>query len=441
MGISYRRIRDLGVRLLDAQEIERARIALELHDDVSQKIALLKIGLHAALETIPPDRAPLVEEAVSRVQDIATTVHDLSHRLHPAKLRLIGFAPAIRGLLREIGHANMTITFTEDHLPPTLPPVTMLCLYRVVQEALQNIVKYSHARDVAVRVTAGAHGLLLTIADDGIGFDVEAAWGKGLGLISMKERLEALGGRLEVRSMPEHGTFLKASVPADALTPSGDARNRRCDGNPMSRPKVLLADDHALILGAFAKLLSADCDIVGQVHDGRSLLTTAERLKPDVVVLDISMPLLNGLEAGRRLKRQLPNVKLIFLTMNEDVDVAAEAFRAGASGYLLKRSEPSELGAAISAVMQGRSYITPLITADLVQSLLKPNEQATAPGLTPRQREILQLLAEGRSMKDVAVILNLSTRTVAFHKYEMMKHLNIKSTAELIRYAVEHHVV
>lgn len=209
----------------------------------------------------------------------------------------------------------------------------------------------------------------------------------------------------------------------------------------MSAPRVLLADDHALLLGAFEKLLADECDIVGQVSDGRALVAAAERLKPDLVILDISMPLLNGLDAGRQIKQKLRNTKLIFLTMNEDADLAAEAFRAGASGYVLKRSAASELVAAIREVMQGRSYVTPLVTEGLVGSLINADERKAGGDLTLRQREVLQLLAEGRSMKEIAGVLNLTPRTVAFHRYRMMEQLKIKSTAELIQYAVKHHIV
>ena len=209
----------------------------------------------------------------------------------------------------------------------------------------------------------------------------------------------------------------------------------------MKGTRVLLADDHTLLLGALEKLLSEDCDVVGQVSDGRALVAAAEQLKPDVIVLDVSMPLLNGVEAARQIKQKLKNVKLVFLTMNEDADVAAEAFRAGASAYLLKRSATSELPLAIREVMQGRSYVTPLVTEGLVESLLQPEARRPAHELTPRQREVLQLLAEGRSMKEVASVLNLTPRTVAFHKYRMMDELKVKSTAELVQYAVKHHIV
>ena len=209
----------------------------------------------------------------------------------------------------------------------------------------------------------------------------------------------------------------------------------------MRRIRVLLADDHTLLLDAFAKLLEPEFDVVGAVADGRSLLAAAEELKPDVVVLDIAMPLLNGLDAGRQLKKALPDVKLIFLTMNQDPAIAIEAFRAGASGYLLKTSAGSELIKAIEETTSGRSYVTPLITQDLLEAFMDPNETKRPADLTPRQREVLQLLAEGRSMKEAARILGVTPRTVAFHKYRMMEKFRLKSNAELIQFAIRQGVI
>jgi len=209
----------------------------------------------------------------------------------------------------------------------------------------------------------------------------------------------------------------------------------------MGVPRVLLADDHSLLLTAFTRLLSSECEVVGEVTDGRALVAAAEALKPDVIVLDISMPLLNGLEAGRQIKHRLPDVKLVFLTMNEDPEVAAEAFRAGASGYLLKRSAGSELATAIREVAQGRSYITPLVAHGLVEALMRFKDQGPQPELTSRQREVLQLLAEGMSMKEAAGMLNVAPRTVAAHKYQLMQQLDLKTNADLIHYAVKHGIV
>jgi DNA-binding NarL/FixJ family response regulator len=210
----------------------------------------------------------------------------------------------------------------------------------------------------------------------------------------------------------------------------------------VKRPRVLLADDHRLLREAFARLLEADCDVVGSVADGRALLAVGPDLRPDIVVLDIAMPLLNGLDAARQLLRDMPEVKVIFLTMSEDPDVAAEAFRLGASGYLLKNSAASELLQAIREVSRGRSYVTPLATRGLMDTLLHPVEPAIKPAeLSPRQREVLQLLAEGHTMKETARLLKITPRTVAFHKYAMMELLGVKSSAELVQHAIKTHIV
>ncbi len=203
------------------------------------------------------------------------------------------------------------------------------------------------------------------------------------------------------------------------------------------RRRVLLADDHTLLLEAFEKLLEHEYTVVGAVSDGRALLSAAAELKPDVIVLDIAMPLLNGLDAARQLKKTMPKVKLVFLTMNEDPNVASEAFRAGASGYLLKTSASSELSKAIEEALCGRSYVTPIVTQGMVDSFIRhPVEDRNAPRLTPRQREVLQLLVEGGSMKEAAKILSVTPRTVAFHKYRMMEQLNLKNNADLIQFAL-----
>jgi DNA-binding NarL/FixJ family response regulator len=207
----------------------------------------------------------------------------------------------------------------------------------------------------------------------------------------------------------------------------------------MTRPRILMADDHLMLLEAFKALLEPDFEVVGSVTDGRALLEEFSRLQPDVVLLDVAMPLLNGLDAGRQLKAQRRSVKLIYLTMNPDPDLAGEALRLGASGYVLKSSAAQELKQAIQEALRGRSYITPLITRDVVGSLIR--QRTSRNELTARQREVLQLLAEGKSMKEVAAILDLTPRTVAFHKYRMMEQLRLKTSAELVKFAVQQGVV
>jgi DNA-binding NarL/FixJ family response regulator len=187
---------------------------------------------------------------------------------------------------------------------------------------------------------------------------------------------------------------------------------------------------------ALQALLKTEFDIVGMVSDGRALLKAATTLKPDVVVVDIGMPLLNGLDAGEQLKALHPDIKVIYLTQNREPRLAVEAFRRKASGYLLKDSAASELIAAIREALQGRSFVSPLIARDVVNSAMASDRDPTARDLSSREREVLQLLAEGRSMKEVGAVLDISPRTVEFHKYRIMAVLGVKTNAELVQYAV-----
>jgi DNA-binding NarL/FixJ family response regulator len=209
------------------------------------------------------------------------------------------------------------------------------------------------------------------------------------------------------------------------------------------KPRLLLADDHTLLLEGIRLLLEPEFDLVGSVEDGQALLDAAKRLKPDIILLDISMPRLNGIDAARRLSKLQPSARLIFVTMHADADYVAEAFRAGAMGYILKRSAASELLTAIRAVLKGNHYVSPLVTRnalDLLISSSKPKGKFPD-GLTPRRREVLQLVAEGRSRKEIAGILNISVKTVEFHKGNLMRELNLQTVADFTRYAIDHGII
>lgn len=204
----------------------------------------------------------------------------------------------------------------------------------------------------------------------------------------------------------------------------------------MKRTRVVLADDHTLLLEALKNLIEPEFEVVGMFADGLALVNGAPPLNPHVIVLDIRMPTMNGLNAGERLKQLMPSVKLVYLTQDQDPDIAAQAFRLGASAYVLKNSAASELVHAIRLVMRGSPYVTPLMTQGMVGSVIHSfKRRKSPPRLTLRQKEVLQLLAEGRSMKQAAFILKVSPRTIAYHKYIMMEHLHIRSSAELIEYA------
>ncbi|WP_447599080.1 response regulator [Nitrospira sp. Nam80] len=206
----------------------------------------------------------------------------------------------------------------------------------------------------------------------------------------------------------------------------------------MTLPKVLLADDHTLVVEGFRRLLENQCELVGAVADGRALLDAVPDLKPDIVIMDISMPVMNGIEAARRLKMKYPDIKILFITMHADPAYVRAAFKAGASAYLLKRSVGEELSQALRAVESGNYYVTPLVTREVIDGLLRGSEGPSSQGseLTTRQREVLQLLAEGHSVKEIAGMLKVSPRTVEFHKSQIMDQLNLHTTVELVKYAI-----
>jgi DNA-binding NarL/FixJ family response regulator len=212
--------------------------------------------------------------------------------------------------------------------------------------------------------------------------------------------------------------------------------------SPIVRPRVLIADDHTFVAQACANLLEQEFDVVGTFGDGQALLAAVPELKPDVIVLDVGMPLLNGLEAGKRIKKMVRAVRIVYLTMNNDIGVAAEAFRNGASGYLLKTSATAELVTAIREVLKGKKYLSPLVTNDADAFFLETRvSHMGQEKLTARQLEVLQLLAEGRSMKEVAYTLKLTPRTVAFHKYKIMERLRLRTNADLVQYAIQEHII
>lgn len=209
----------------------------------------------------------------------------------------------------------------------------------------------------------------------------------------------------------------------------------------MLRARVLIADDHTLVAEAFKAFLEPDYMVVGTVSDGRSLLTEAVELKPDVILLDLGMPVLNGIDAGLELQKLLPRTKLIILTMNEDAGVASKALRTWASGYLLKKSASIELKNAIAEVMRGHSYVTPVIAQKLMDEFIRGPHVESSRELTQRQRQVLQLLAEGHSMKEAAALLNIAVRTIAFHKYRIMEDFGLKTNADLVRFAIREQLI
>lgn len=209
------------------------------------------------------------------------------------------------------------------------------------------------------------------------------------------------------------------------------------------RPRLLLADDHTLMLDGIRLMLQPDFELVGSVDDGQELLAAAKTLKPDVILLDISMPLLNGIDAAKQLRKILPTAKIIFVTMHADADYIAEAFRAGAKGYVLKRAAASELLTAIREVLKGNHFVSPIVTSYAVASMITPSDSTgkLSDQLRPRQREVLQLVAEGRTRKEIASLLNISVKTVEFHKARLRREHDLRTVADFTRYAIQHGMI
>jgi DNA-binding NarL/FixJ family response regulator len=209
----------------------------------------------------------------------------------------------------------------------------------------------------------------------------------------------------------------------------------------MDRPRILIADDDALGAEAFKNLIEPDYQVIRVVADGKTLVSDAVEMKPDVVLMDMGMSLLSGFDVGQELRKLVPTAKLILLATNDDPDVASKALRQWSSGYLLKKSAAVELKQAISEVLRGHSYITPGIAQRLIDELVHAPQQSRAKELTTRQRQVVQLLAEGRSMKEAAEILNIAVRTIAFHKYRIMEDFGLKTNSDLVRFAMREHLI
>ena len=341
---SYERNRDLGARLLRAQEDERALIARELHDDIGQQVALLTIELSLLGRAKLDEAGNLVKETLSHAQTLAKSVQDLSHRVHPARLRVLGLIPALEALRDELSRNEMDVRFTHERVPTTLPGDLTLCLFRVVQEALQNALKHSKAHKVSVQLIGWRGVLALSIVDDGVGFDVDGAVGKGLGLISMNERLDAVGGSMEIRSKPGVGTELTIRVPLDPVKSDTTVDPV---GSDTTSVRVLLVDDNDAMLDRASEVLTPACVIAGQVHDGNAALKAAEKLRPDVIVLDISMHDMTGLEVAGHLHEAGSSAALVFLTAHDDEAYERAAQALGAAGYVLKSRLASDLLPAV----------------------------------------------------------------------------------------------
>ena len=352
-------------KLIESQEQERARIGRELHDDINQRLALVAVEFDRFKQSgSAKDFYDILEKAKDRIIKISTDVQALSHQLHSSKLEYLGLAAAAKSCCREFSEMhNVQVDFTHDGVPRNLPQEVALSLFRVLQEALQNAVKYSGTDHFEVELCGTGSIVTLKVSDFGRGFNVvEAMKSKGLGLASMRERINLANGEIVIKSDPMTGTEITAQVPVPTLDRTREVTSRSTKRMQITArlPRILLADDFPEIFEQVKKLLRNNCDIVGSACNGREAIKLCSALNPDILLLDISMPILSGFEVATRLKELGCRSKIIFLTGQEDRDYIDSAFSRGALAYVLKCRMGTDLLPAIDAALKGFAFTSPL---------------------------------------------------------------------------------
>jgi len=366
LAASRDEIRALAASLMRAQEDERRRVSRELHDQICNQLASLASKISKLATGLPPSNSVRAELEAIQAHAVKTSqeAHNIAYQMHTAILDDLGLVASLTALCRQFSdqYPDIVVGFKNSGPPTSIPGEVASCLYRVAEESLQNIAKHSRAERASVRLDLKKEAVVLTIQDDGAGFDPKAVKGHGgLGLISMKERSHLVNGKLAITAELGHGTriALKVSLPVQQV---------------VKRPRVLLADDHPVILEEIRAILAPTCEIVETVADGRSLVEAALRLKPDLIVVDITMPLLNGIDAAVQIKKSLPGMKLLFVTMHANTAYVEAAFEAGGTGYVLKSGLRDELPDAVQSVLSGRIYASPSLSTDHPERLQDRSE-------------------------------------------------------------------
>lgn len=440
--------RELAMRVLLAQEEERTRIARELHDETVQGLSTLLVNLdllnpHVSLP--PLARAPGLERVRGIAQHTLDGVRVLARTLRPSVLDDLGLAAALNALGTEYMHLyGIPVQVTDGLMDgERLPSEVETALYRIAQEALANACKHAHAEWIQVRLARSDDAVELIITDNGTGFDFNQAHPgqlDGLGLQGMRERAALLGGTLNIETAARRGTQVTLVAPV-RLERRITVNSQRVLGEDKAMEadlRVLLVDDHALFREGLRLVLQARSNIavVGEAEDGRQAIELVERLRPHVVVLDIAMPRLNGVDATLQIKRRVPNVKVVILTVHESREYLAQVARVGAEAYVLKRSAATELVDAVQAVARGQTYVSPTIAGAMLDAFRLRSDRRGADLLTAREREVLQLVAEGYINQAIASQLGISVKTVQKHRDNILRKLDAHDRTDLVKHAI-----
>lgn len=434
----------LSARLVRAQEEERRTLARELHDEVGQSLSAIIMEAGNAEAAVS---AGEIRRRVSSIGSIAektlNIVRDLALLLRPSMLDDFGLLPALNWHAREMSkRTGLNVRISADPASDDLPDEHKTCIYRLVQEALNNAARHASARNLQVAVRNQADRVIFSVQDDGSGFDKASV--RGLGLLGMEERVRRLGGTFHIDSQLGRGTTIAAELPLR----NWQKRGRKWQKQKIMPPiRILLADDHAVVRDGLRALLDPQPDlvIVAEASDGRECIDLAEEHSPDVVMMDVAMPKMNGIEATRRILASNPSTAVVILSMHQDESYVLQSLKAGAKGYLLKDSPRENVLEAIRSAAKGLAFlsrkVSRMLQEDYIEQLQSKGLDDSYELLTDREREILQLLAEGRANKEVANLLNISPTTVETHRGHILRKLSLHGTADLILYAVRKRII
>ena len=445
-------LQQLSARLVDAQETERRAISRELHDEVGQALGLLLMDAGRLSNQLGPSDEK-GQEIVRSIKTVAErtvqTVRSMALLLRPSMLDDLGLVPAVEWYAREMSRRGETeVEVRAENISDTLSDPLKLCVYRMVQESLNNANRHAHAKNVTVDLKQSANSISVKIEDDGSGLRSETYSRDGPSRHGRARQASRWHDHHRIASRHAHHHSRRASRRSQPKHKCQHTARHDTRMSPNPRKiRILLADDHTLIRRGLRLLIEQQPEliVVGEAEDGRQAVAQAAQLKPDVAVLDIGMPNLNGIEAAKQISESDSKTSIVILSMYSDETYILRALKAGARGYLLKDSAESDLVRAIHSVAEGKSFFSPTVSRvlldDYVQKLKRTGGENSYDLLTAREREVLQLVAEGRSNKEVADLLNLSVYTVETHRSNIMEKLNLKGVPELILYAVRKGII
>jgi DNA-binding NarL/FixJ family response regulator/two-component sensor histidine kinase len=428
---------------------ERERMARDLHDGLGQVMGSINVQTQAAQTLLSTGQVQAAQSNLERVVQLAQDAH-VNLRNYILGLREPMVAPGslfltLQASLQAFSESTgiqASLNLPADATLPIFPPAVEEQVLHIIQEALTNVRKHASARKLEVLFSFDARQAQIIVSDDGVGFNLHQKTGRtaeqhfGLGM--MQERAEMVGGRLEVRSAPGQGTRILVSIPYQSASTSGLADKELKDIHSL---RVLLVDDSPIFLDGLRSLLMArGLTVVGTAHDGLEAQEKARLLRPDVVVMDVKMPHCDGLEATRRIKVELPEIRIVMLAASEDDDSLFEAIKAGASGYLLKSLDANEFSHLLAGLARGEAPLTPSLAARLLDEFAHPASpggpaRASDGDLTARQWQILDLVARGRPYKEIASVLKLSEVTVKYHMRQILERLHLENRTQAIAYA------